>query len=134
MDLVSVDPVFNLYNNEWPIWSNMAQLPGAKFTLAGTATDSIVSPGCIISGGKIDDCVLSPNVRVANGATISQSVILQNARIGERAVIERAILDKNVLVEPGATVGVDIDQDRARGYTVSAGGITVVGKGITVRA
>ena len=60
MDLVSVDPVFNLYNNEWPIWSNMAQLPGAKFTLAGTATDSIVSPGCIISGGRIDDCVLSP--------------------------------------------------------------------------
>ena len=133
MDLVSVDPVFNLYNNEWPIWSNMAQLPGAKFTLAGTATDSIVSPGCIISGGKIDDCVLSPNVRVANGATISQSVILQNARIGEGAVIERAILDKNVLVEPGATVGVDLDQDQARGYTISAGGITVVGKGITVR-
>jgi glucose-1-phosphate adenylyltransferase len=133
MDLVSVDPVFNLYNNEWPIWSNMAQLPGAKFTLAGTATDSIVSPGCIISGGRIDDCVLSPNVRVANGATISQSVILQNARIGEGAVIERAILDKNVLVEPGASIGVDVDADRARGYTVSAGGITVVGKGITVR-
>jgi glucose-1-phosphate adenylyltransferase len=134
MDLVSVDPVFNLYNNEWPIWSNMAQLPGAKFTLAGTATDSIVSPGCIISGGRIDDSVLSPNVRVAKGAEITQSVILQNARIGEGAVIERAILDKNVLVEPGATVGVDLDQDRARGYTISAGGITVVGKGITVRA
>ena len=91
------------------------------------------APGCIISGGRIDDCVLSPNVRVANGATISQSVILQNARIGEGAVIERAILDKNVLVEPGASIGVDVDADRARGYTVSAGGITVVGKGITVR-
>ena len=133
MDLVSVDPVFNLYNNAWPIWSNAAQQPGAKFTLDGTATDSIVSPGCIISGGLIDDCVLSPNVRVAKGAKISQSVILHNARIGEGAVIERAILDKNVLVEPGATVGVDLDDDRARGYTISDGGITVVGKGITVR-
>ena len=71
---------------------------------------------------------------MAKGAEITQSVILQNARIGEGAVIERAILDKNVLVEPGATVGVDLDQDRARGYTISAGGITVVGKGITVRA
>ena len=77
--------------------------------------------------------MLSPNVRVAKGAEITQSVILQNARIGEASVIERAILDKNVLVEPGATVGVDLDQDRARGYTISAGGITVVGKGITVR-
>lgn len=133
MDLVSVDPVFNLYNTRWPIWSNMPQLPGAKFTLNGTATDSIVSPGCIISGGRIDQSVLSPNVRVANNANIRQSVIFENARIGEGAVIERAILDKNVLVEAGATVGVDLDQDRSRGYTVSDGGITVVGKGITVR-
>jgi glucose-1-phosphate adenylyltransferase len=109
-------------------------MPGAKFTLDGTATDSIVSPGCIISGGLIDDCVLSPNVRVAKGAKITQSVIFHNARIGEGAVIERAILDKNVLVEPGATVGIDLDEDRARGYTISDSGITVVGKGITVRA
>ncbi|MDN5761515.1 MAG: glucose-1-phosphate adenylyltransferase [Microlunatus sp.] len=132
MDLVSVDPVFNLYNNDWPIWSNMAQMPGAKFTLDGTATDSIVSPGCIISGGLIDDSVLSPNVRVAKGARISQSVILHNARVGEGAEIERAILDKNVLVAPGATIGVDLDHDRSRGFTISDGGVTVVGKGITV--
>src|SRR3954452_20994349 len=118
MDLVSIDPVFNLYNSGWPIWTNAAQQPGAKFTLNGTATDSIVSPGCIISGGFIDDSVLSPNVRVAKGAKITQSVIFHNARIGEGAVIERAILDKNVLVEPGATVGVDLDDDRARGYTI----------------
>ena len=133
MDLVSVDPVFNLYNDSWPIWSNMAQLPGAKFTLDGTATDSIVSPGCIISGGRIDDCVLSPNVRVAKGAAINQSVIFQNARIGQGARIERAILDKNVVVEPGASVGLDPELDASRGFTISDAGITVVGKGVTVR-
>ena len=82
MDLVSVDPVFNLYNNDWPIWTYPVQMPGAKFTLGGPAIDSIVSPGCIVSGGVIDDSVLSPNVRVQESARIDQSVIFTNARIG----------------------------------------------------
>ncbi len=132
MDLVSVDPIFNLYNEDWPIWTYPVQVPGAKFTLDGTATDSIVSPGCIISGGMIDDSVLSPSVRVHKGAQVNQSVLLTNVKIGTGARIERAILDKNVVVPDGAEVGVDHEADLARGYTVSDGGITVIGKGVVV--
>ncbi|HET9871616.1 MAG TPA: glucose-1-phosphate adenylyltransferase [Propionibacteriaceae bacterium] len=132
MDLVSVDPVFNLYNEEWPIWTYPVQMPGAKFVLKGRAEDSIVSPGCIISGASVDRSVLSPNVRAAEGATIEESVILSNVQIGPKAVVQRAILDKNVIVPDGCEVGVDHKADLARGYTVSDGGITIVGKGITV--
>ena len=132
MDLVSVDPVFNLYNLDWPIWTYPVQMPGAKFTLDGQSTDSIVSPGCIVSGGVIDDSVLSPNVRVREKARIDQSVLLSNVSVGRGATIRRAILDKNVVVEDGAEVGVDPDADRARGFLVSEGGITTVGKGKTV--
>ncbi len=132
MDLVSVDPVFNLYNEEWPIWTYPVQMPGAKFVLHGRAEDSIVSPGSIISGASVHRSVLSPNVRAAEGATIEESVILNNAHVGPRARIRRAILDKNVVVPDGCHVGVDAEADRARGYTVSEGGITVVGKGTTV--
>lgn len=132
MDLVSVDPVFNLYNLDWPIWTYPVQMPGAKFTLDGQSTDSIVSPGCIVSGGVIDDSVLSPNVRVREKARIDQSVLLSNVVVGRGATIRRAILDKNVVVEEGAEVGVDPEADRARGFLVSEGGITTVGKGKTV--
>ncbi len=132
MDLVSVDPVFNLYNQEWPIWTYPVQMPGAKFTLRGLSLDSIVSPGCIISGGSIESSVLSPNVRVDENSKVSESVILANVTIGRKATIRNAILDKNVVVPDGAQVGVDREADLARGFTISDGGITVVGKGVTV--
>jgi glucose-1-phosphate adenylyltransferase len=107
MDLVSVDPVFNLYNMDWPTWTYPVQMPGAKFTLDGVARDSIVSPGCIVSGGAIERSVLSPNIEVHEGATVEDSVILSHAVIGRNAVVRRAILE---------------------------GGVTVVGKGVTVSA
>ncbi len=132
MDLVSVDPVFNLYNHDWPIWTYPVQMPGAKFTLRGLSLDSIVSPGCIVSGGAIESSVLSTNIRVQESAKVDHSVILSNAVIGRNAVVRKAILDKNVVVPDGAQVGVDHEADLARGYTVSDGGITVVGKGVTV--
>jgi glucose-1-phosphate adenylyltransferase len=133
LDLTSIDPIFNLYNMEWPIWTYPVQQPGAKFTLRGLALDSIVSPGCIISGGSIESSVLSPNVRVDEGSKVDHSVLLSNVRIGHKAIVRNAILDKNVVVPDGARVGVNREDDLARGYTVSDGGVTVVGKGITVK-
>ncbi len=132
IDLVSVDPFFNLYNFEWPIWTYPVQMPGAKFTLRGSAHDSIVGPGCIVSGGSIERSVLSPNVRVRENADVTESVILSNCQIGRNAVIRRAILDKNVVVSDNVQIGVSAEDDRARGFDVSEGGITVIGKGKTV--
>lgn len=130
MDLVSVVPEFNLYNPKWPIWTSQAQLPGAKFVLRGTAEDSIVGSGTIISGGDVDRSVLSPNVRIDKWAKVDESVIFSGARIGRNAVVRRAILDKNVIVPDGAEVGVDPEADKARGLYVSEGGVTVVPKGV----
>jgi glucose-1-phosphate adenylyltransferase len=132
MDLVSKDPVFNLYNMDWPIWTYPVQMPGAKFTMKGVAVDSIVSPGCVVSGGSIESSVLSPNVRVHEDAKVDHSVILSHAVIGRNAVVHRAILDKNVVVPDGAQIGVDSEADDARGFTVSEGGVTVVAKGVRV--
>ena len=134
MDLVSVDPVFNLYNLEWPIWTYPVQMPGAKFTLDGVSRDSIVSHGCVVKGGSIETSVISPNVQVHERATVDHSVILSHVTIGQNAVIHHAILDKHVVVPDGAKVGVDSEADEARGFYVSEGGITVVPKGVTVSA
>jgi glucose-1-phosphate adenylyltransferase len=134
MDLVSVDPVFNLYNQEWPIWTYPVQMPGAKFTLDGVSRDSIVSHGCVVKGGSIETSVISPNVQVHERATVDHSVILSHVTIGQNAVIHHAILDKHVVVPDGAKVGVDSEADEARGFYVSEGGITVVPKGVTVSA
>ncbi|MDR1833062.1 MAG: glucose-1-phosphate adenylyltransferase [Propionibacteriaceae bacterium] len=127
MDLVSVNPEFNLYNNRWPIWTAQAQLPGAKFVMRGTAEDSIVSNGCIISGGDVSYSVLSPNVMVDTWARVEGSVLFNNCKIGRHATVKAAILDKNVVVDEGVQIGVDHEQDIARGFVVS-GDITVVPK------
>jgi glucose-1-phosphate adenylyltransferase len=134
MDLRSVTPLFNLYNDKWPILTHMASLPPAKFVhdngdRVGRAIDSLVSNGAIVSGGLVRQSVLSPRVRVNSWARVEDSVILHNVEIGRRAVVQNAIIDKNVVVPPGAQVGVDKDHDLERGFAVSPGGITVVGKG-----
>jgi glucose-1-phosphate adenylyltransferase len=128
MDLVSIDPMFNLYNRDWPILTSHPQQPGAKFVQGGTARESIVGLGCIIAGSFVDHSVLSPGVRVHEGATVSNSVIMHNTRIGPGAVIRNALIDKAVQIPAGATVGVDLQHDRDRGFTVSDEGIVVLGK------
>jgi glucose-1-phosphate adenylyltransferase len=137
MDLCAVHPVFNLYNQCWPILSLMSSQPPAKFVhddgdRVGRAINSLVSNGVIVSGGLVRDSVLSPGARVHSWSRVDRAVILNDSRVSRHAVVENAILDKNVIVQEGATVGVDSEHDRARGLVVSSGGITVVGKGQVV--
>jgi glucose-1-phosphate adenylyltransferase len=100
--------------------------------MEGVSRDSIVSPGCIVSGGAVETSVLSPNVQVDENATIDHSVVLSHTSIGRNAVIHRTILDKHVTIQDGAKIGVDSEADEARGFYLSEGGITVVPKGVTV--
>jgi glucose-1-phosphate adenylyltransferase len=137
MDLVSVHPVFNLYNYEWPIYTHLGPWPPAKFVHGwhgriGHAVNSIVSPGCVVSGALVENSVLSPNVGVHSWATVSDAVLMDNVEIGRHAVVRRAILDKNVVVPEGARVGMDADEDRERGFTITESGITVVDKGVKI--
>ncbi len=137
MDLCAVHPVFNMYNDRWPILTQVPSQPPAKFVHSdgdrmGRAIDSVVSNGVIISGGLVRNSVLSPGARVGSWSRVERAVLLHNSRVSRRAVVENAILDKNVVVMEGAAVGVDKEHDRARGLVVSSGGITVVGKGQVV--
>ncbi|WIK64967.1 glucose-1-phosphate adenylyltransferase [Gleimia hominis] len=139
MDLISVHPIFNLYNHRWPTHTQIpGHLPPAKFVYAqehermGHAVDSFVSPGVIVSGGRIQGSIISPGVYVHSWAQIKDSVVMDNCRIGRNAVVSKAILDKNVVVMEDAQVGVDVEHDRARGLTVTESGITVVPKGYVV--
>jgi len=132
LDLVSVEPVFNLYNTDWPIFTQHPQLPGAKFVMGGYARDSIVCPGSIVSGANVGSSVLGNHTYVLPGAVVERSVLFDNVSIGKGAVVRNAILDKNVTVPDGALIGVDHDEDRRRGFTVSEGGVTVLGKGQVV--
>lgn len=136
-DLISALPVFNLYNREWPIYSEQLNSPPAKFVRDangnnGTTIDSIVSLGCLLSGAHIERSVLGPWASIESGARVIDSILFDRVRIGPDATVQRTILDKEVVVDPGAAVGIDPDADRARGFTVTDSGITVVGKGVRV--
>lgn len=134
MDLISVHPVFNLYNKQWPIHCIQVSQPPAKFVFddndrRGVAVDSIVGGGGIISGATVRRSVLSPGVLVHSRALVEDAVIMDDVDIGRDAIVRRAILDKGVRVPPGVHIGVNAEEDRARGFTVSESGIVVVGKG-----
>jgi len=138
-DLVSKDPVFNLFNSEWPIFSQQWNSPPAKFVQdsegnPGSLSESTVSLGCYVVGATVSRSVLGPWVKIYSGARVSDSILFERVIIGQGATVERAILDKEVVVEPGATIGVNLDDDRQRGFTVSEHGVTVVAKGTVVTA
>ena len=128
MDLVSVHPIFNLYNKQWPILTDLPPLAPAKFVQGGNAHDSIVGAGSIISGAHVRTSVVSHEVRVNDGAYVDGSVLMPGVQIGRGAVVRKAILDKNVIIPDGAQIGVDLDKDRLH-YTVTDAGIVVLGKG-----
>lgn len=140
MDLVSVDPQFNLYDGEWPLRTNQGQYPPAKFVFAqeykggrlGIALDSIVCGGCIISGGRVQNSVLSPTVRINSYVDVRESILMENVQIGRNCKIRRAIIDKDVYVPAGTTIGYDLEADRER-FFVSDGGVVVIPKGAEIR-
>ena len=136
-DLIAALPIFNLYNREWPIFTQQLNSPPAKFVRdakgnLGTTIDSIVSLGTLVSGGHLERSVLGSWCVIESGATVVDSVVFERVHIGPNAIVRRAILDKDVVIAEGATVGVNHDEDRARGFTVTDSGIVVVGKGVTV--
>jgi glucose-1-phosphate adenylyltransferase len=128
LDLVSVEPVFNLYNSEWPIFTSHPQLPGAKFVEEAHADDAIVAAGSIVSGATVTKSVLGYNVYVATGAVVERSVVMDNVKIGPGARVVNAIIDKNVIVSDGVEIGVHPKNDRAAGFAL-VDGITVLAKG-----
>lgn len=134
MDLISVHPVFNLYNQQWPIHStDQGELPPAKFVQGGIAQSSMVAQGCIISGGTVRNSVLSTDIVVEEGATVEGSVLMPGVRVGKGAIVRHAILDKNVVISDGAVIGVDRDRDASQNFAISPGGVVVVGKNIIVQ-
>ncbi len=137
MDLVAVNPLLNLYDQDWPIRTYIPPLPPPKFVWSehggpqprvGEAHDSLVCPGTIVSGAHVSRSILSFGVRVNSWATVEDSILYPGVNVGRHARVRRAILDRDVQVPPGAVVGEDPDEDRRRGFTVTESGITVVGR------
>jgi glucose-1-phosphate adenylyltransferase len=128
LDLVSAEPVFNLYNTDWPIFTSHPQLPGSKFVHDASVKDTIVCSGSIVSGATVNSSVLGTHTYVQDGANVHRSVLLNNVTVGAGATVHNAIIDKNVVIPPGAVIGMDHDEDRRRGFSVSEGGVVVLGK------
>jgi len=138
MDLVAVDPIFSLYNYEWPIYTVQYNYPPAKFVFrlenegrVGQATNSLISEGCIISGGQVHHSIISPKVRVNSYAVVEDSILFENVNVGRHCKIRRAIVDKHVDVPAGTTIGYDLEKDR-RQFHVSDSGIVIIPKGMHI--
>ena len=134
MDLLDYTPELNLYSKEWPLRTFNYNYPPAKFVWeegerVGMATNSMVSEGCIISGGGLSHCVLSPKVRINSFSSVSDSILMENVEVGRYSQIRKAIIDKNVIIPPHTTIGFNREEDIKRGFHVSEGGVTVVPKG-----
>ncbi len=133
MDLVSVNPHFNLYGERWLIRTYQRPLPPGKCVLGGMNPNSIICDGCIISGGVVTDSVLSPGVIVEKGALVEKSIVFDDAIIEPQAKVRRAIIDKEARIEAGALVGYDLELDKKRGCTISDTGIVVVPKRLSIK-
>ena len=138
MDLIAIHPVFNLYNEDWPTYTGHRNVPPAKFVHAGpgarvgSAVDSIISPGVVVSGSHVSNSVLSPGVRLNSWSSVSDSVIMDGVSVGRHCQIHRTIIDKNVVIPPRTQIGLDEKADLARGWVVTESGITVIGKGTVI--
>ena len=141
MDLVAVDPQFNLYDHDWPIRTYQGQFPPAKFVFSqdyqggrmGVALDSIVCGGCIVSGARVQNSVLSPNVRVLDHADVREPIVMETVVIGAHSRIKRAIIDKDVTIPPHTEIGYNRDAD-ARQFTITDSGLVVISKGMKLHA
>lgn len=138
IDLIDVTPKLNIYDEKWPIWTHQKQRPPAKFVFnddgrRGYAVDSTVASGCIISGAKITKSLLSTDVHVHSYTTIEESVILPEVDIGRNVSIRRAIIDQGCRIPEGMTIGIDKDQDIARGFRISEQGIVLVTKEMLIK-
>lgn len=138
MDLVDVDPIFSLYNDQWPIFTIQYNYPPAKFVFnnekdhrVGKATDSLISEGCIVSGADVHHSILSPKVRVNSYATVEESLLFENVNIGRHCKIRRAIIDKHVDIPAGTTIGFDLEADKKR-FHVTESGLVIIPKGMRI--
>ena len=137
MDLISVDPLLNMYDDQWPIRTHQIIAPPPKFVFGssgdsermGHALDSVACHGCIISGGTVERSLLGSSVRVNSYAQISDSILFDRVEIGRHAKVRRAIIDKGVSIPAGVEIGYDLELDRKRGFTITEGGIVVIAKG-----
>ena len=137
MDLITVDPLLNMYDDQWPIRTYQPNLPPPKFIFSepgeegrcGQAHDSIVCAGAILSGGRVEKSIVGPNTRINSYADVQDSILFEGIDIGRHSKIRRAIIDKGVAIPPETVIGYDQEHDRARGFTVTDSGITVIAKG-----
>jgi len=136
MDLVSVDPLLNVYDEHWPLRTYHPNYPPPKFVFAGEgadsrrgqALDSVVCTGSIVSGGTVSGSIVGSNCRINSYAHVQDSILFEGVNVGRHAKVRRAIIDKGVHIPPGIEIGYDVEQDRARGFTISEGGIVVIAK------